>query len=161
MLLTRRCIETIGDFDEEFFAYYEEVDLCLRARRHGFRIVCAPRAVSAHDGMRGFLAGFTPLSAELKARNLLRLMRRWAAPLDWLVLLPTWTLLVAGSVGLYALRGRWDIVRALARGLHAGWHGQGGSLWALAHSGSDLAARSDPTGRGPAEGTPAAGPGVG
>ncbi len=132
MLLSRRCIETIGDFDEAFFAYYEEVDLCLRARRHGFRIVCAPQAVVAHDGMRGFLAGFTPLSAELKARNLLRLMRRWAAPLDWLVLLPTCTLLVAGSVGLYVLRGRWDIARARARGLRAGWRGRGGPWGAIA-----------------------------
>jgi GT2 family glycosyltransferase len=131
MLLSRQCLETIGDFDDAFFAYYEEVDFCLRARRYGFRIVCAPQAVASHDGMRGFFAGLAPLSAELKARNLLRLMRRWATPLDWFVLLPTWTVLVAGSVGLYALRGRWDIVRALARGLHAGWRGHGGPLSAV------------------------------
>jgi GT2 family glycosyltransferase len=132
LLLTRRCLETIGDFDEGFFAYYEEVDLCLRARRHGFRIVCAPRAVASHDGQRGFLSGFTPLSAELKARNLLRLTRRWAAPRDWLVLLPSGALLIGGSIGLYMLRGRWDVVRALARGLRAGWRGDGGPLAAVA-----------------------------
>jgi GT2 family glycosyltransferase len=135
MLLTRRCLETAGDFDEDLFAYYEEVDFCLRARHHGFRIVCAPGAVASHDGMRGFLAGFAPLSAELKARNLLRVMRRWAGPLDWVVLLPTCTALIAGSVGLYALRGRWDIVRALGRGLRAGWQGRGGPLPAVASAG--------------------------
>ncbi len=135
MLLTRRCIETSGGFDEEFFAYYEEVDFCLRARRDGFRIVCAPAAVASHDGMRGFLGGFAPLSAELKARNLLRLMRRWAGPLDWLVLLPTATALIVASVGVYALRGRWDIVCALARGVRAGWRGRGGPLGAMAGAG--------------------------
>jgi GT2 family glycosyltransferase len=131
MLLSRRCLETIGAFDEAFFAYYEEVDFCLRARRHGFRIVCAPDAVATHDGMRGFRAGFAPLSAELKARNLVRLMRRWAAPRDWVLLLPTWLVLLAGSAGLYALRGRWDIVRALGRGVRAGWSGAGGPLGAV------------------------------
>lgn len=136
MLVTRRCIETIGDFDEALFAYYEEVDFCLRARRSGFRVVCAPSAIAMHDGMRGFLAGFTPLSAELKTRNLYRLMHRWAGPLDWLVLLPTGVMLVVGSIGLYALRGRWDIVRALARGVRAGWRGHGGPLGAVAGAGS-------------------------
>ena len=124
MLFTRRCIETAGMFDESFFAYYEEVDLCLRARRHGFRIVCAPGAVVEHDGMRGFLGGFTPLSAELKARNLLRLLRRWATPLDWLVLVPTALALFASSSMLYAIRGRGDVVRALGRGARAAWHGR-------------------------------------
>ena len=116
-----------------FFAYYEEVDLCLRARRHGFRIVCAPQAVASHDGMRGFLAGFTPLSAELKARNLLRLMRRWArATRLGRAAADVGARSSAGSLGLYALRGRWDIVRALARGLRAGWRGDGGPLGAVA-----------------------------
>jgi len=135
MLLTRRCIESIGGFDEALFAYYEEVDFCLRARRSGFRVVCAPSAIALHDGMRGFLAGFTPISAELKARNVLRLMRRWAGPLDWCVLLPTGVMLIAGSVALYALRGRWDIVRALVRGLRAGWRGQGGPVTVVAGAG--------------------------
>src|SRR5262249_21247607 len=106
-LITRRCVDAVGGLDASFFAYYEEVDLCLRARQHGFGIAVAPRAVAAHDGMRGFAAGFTALSAELKARNLLRLMRRHARGFDWIVLLPTFAALLALSSALYALRGRW------------------------------------------------------
>jgi len=127
-VLTRRCVEDAGCFDESLFAYYEEVDLCLRVRRQGFRIVCNPQAVVSHDGMRGFLAGFTPLSAALKARNLLQLMRRWGRPLDWLVLLPTYAMLLAGSLMLYAARGRLDIVGALLRGTVAGMRGRSGPL---------------------------------
>jgi GT2 family glycosyltransferase len=127
MLLTRGCLERTGGFDEGFFAYYEEVDLSLRAREHGFRIVCAPQAVAAHDGMRGFLGGFTELSAELKARNLMRLMRRWAGPADWLLLAPTYLLLLGGSMAMYALRGRFDIMAALTRGVVAGLRGQSGA----------------------------------
>jgi GT2 family glycosyltransferase len=127
MLLTRRCLESTGGFDEGFFAYYEEIDLCLHARARGFRVVCAPQAVVAHDGMRGFLAGFTELSAELKARNLVRLMRRWARPVDWPLLAPTYGLLIAASAALYALRGRFNVIAALARGAAAGFRGRSGS----------------------------------
>lgn len=132
MLLTRRCLESTGGFDEEFFAYYEEVDLCLRARAQGFRIVCAPQALVTHDGMRGFLAGFTELSAELKARNLVRLMRRWALATDWLLLAPTYCLLLAASAMLYALRARFSVIAALARGTLAGFRGRGGAPKCLA-----------------------------
>lgn len=132
MLLTRRCIDTVGSFDDSLFAYYEEVDLCLRARRGGFTIACAPAAVASHDGMRGFIGGFTPVSAELKARNLVRVMRRHGTWADWLLLLPTWALLLAGSVVLYTARGRTDIVAALARGVAAGWRHRGGPAGALA-----------------------------
>jgi len=134
MLLTRPCLAAIGDFDEALFAYYEEVDLCLRARQQGFQIVCAPRAVVTHDGMRGFAAGFTAMSAELKARNLIRLMRRWARPADWFLLVPTYALLLAASMGLYACRGRWDILAGLWRGITAGLQGRGGPPAALAES---------------------------
>ena len=120
LLITRRCLEAVGGFDEQFFAYYEEVDFCLRARQRGFRIVCTPRAVVTHAGMRGFRSGFTATSAELKARNLPRLMCRWASPADWIVLLPTYVALLAGSAVLYAARGRLEIVRALLRGTIAG-----------------------------------------
>jgi len=126
LLATRRCLQAVGDFDEGFFAYYEEVDLCLRARRQGFKVVCTTRAVVRHDGMRGFAGGFTALSAELKARNLLRLIRRWARPLDYLLLVPTYVLLVATSMGLYALRGRSDLVVAMLRGIAAGLQGREG-----------------------------------
>jgi len=38
MLIQRDVYEKIGLFDEQFFAYWEEVDFCFRARKAGFRI---------------------------------------------------------------------------------------------------------------------------
>jgi GT2 family glycosyltransferase len=43
-LLTRRLVEKIGAFDERLFIYYEETDLCVRARRAGFKVVYVPRS---------------------------------------------------------------------------------------------------------------------
>ena len=121
MLLTGACLESTGGFDARFFAYYEEVDLCIRARRAGFRVLCVPAAVAHHRGMRGFRSGFTPLSAELKARNLVLLMRKLGRPRDWLPFLPTYAALLLSSGLLYAMRGRLDIAAALFRGAREGW----------------------------------------
>lgn len=46
----RRCVlERLHGFDEEYFpAYYEETDLCVRARRLGYRVRYIPSAVIDH-----------------------------------------------------------------------------------------------------------------
>jgi GT2 family glycosyltransferase len=134
MLLTRVCLESVGGFDEEFFAYYEEVDLCLRAHRAGFDVLCVPEAVVSHDGMRGFAGGFTVLSAELKSRNLLYLARKHGGPMGRLLFWPLYTALIAASMGWYAARSRPDIVRALGRGVREGFAGRTGRPPSLARA---------------------------
>lgn len=121
MLVSAACARATGGFDAAFFAYYEEVDLCLRARSAGFRILCVPRARVSHDGMRGFLGGFTPLAAGLKARNLVWLMRKHGTLVRWVTFVPTYLILVVTSALMYLLRGRVDIVVALLRGMAAGF----------------------------------------
>jgi hypothetical protein len=50
MLVRRSALEQTGAFDEVFFAYMEEIDLCWRLRLHGFRSVYVPGAVVYHIG---------------------------------------------------------------------------------------------------------------
>ncbi|HVF77397.1 MAG TPA: glycosyltransferase [Solirubrobacteraceae bacterium] len=40
----------VGDFDEGFFAYYEDADVALRLALNGWRCVLAPDAVGQHRG---------------------------------------------------------------------------------------------------------------
>jgi hypothetical protein len=40
--------ESLGGFDEEFFLYFEEVDLCRRARQAGWKVVYEPRVSIVH-----------------------------------------------------------------------------------------------------------------
>lgn len=49
-LYRRALLETLGGFDERFFAYLEDVDLGLRARLRGYRCVFVPMAEVLHEG---------------------------------------------------------------------------------------------------------------
>jgi hypothetical protein len=52
MLLRADVLRTVGVFDERFFAYYEDIDLCLRARAAGYRVALVPTAHVWHEGSR-------------------------------------------------------------------------------------------------------------
>ncbi|MCC6847875.1 MAG: glycosyltransferase family 2 protein [Deltaproteobacteria bacterium] len=126
-LVTRACFERIGGLEESFFAYYEEVDYCLRARAAGVRVVVAPATTVRHAGFRGFVGGFTPLAAYLKARNLPLLVRRHGGVFAWCLFAPTYAALLAASAVAYALRGEAvRVVPALARGVADGLRARGG-----------------------------------
>lgn len=61
-LLTRReALEEAGLFDERFFLYFEDIDLCYRIREHGWKLVFLPRARMVHSG-GGSTSGVKALS---------------------------------------------------------------------------------------------------
>lgn len=50
MLVRRQAFERIRGFDERFFLYCEDTDLCLRLRQAGYEVVYRPDAIVAHVG---------------------------------------------------------------------------------------------------------------
>jgi GT2 family glycosyltransferase len=48
LLVRRAVVEEVGGFDERFFMYSEEIDLCRRARAAGWRVVYLPGAEVLH-----------------------------------------------------------------------------------------------------------------
>jgi GT2 family glycosyltransferase len=62
----------LGGFAEEFFAYYEDVDLSLRARRAGYEIWFAPAAVAWHAG------GASTSSSRREFAGFMAVRNRWA-----------------------------------------------------------------------------------
>jgi GT2 family glycosyltransferase len=47
--MSRKCYETIGGFDPDYFTYFEDTDLSWRARLAGFEVVLAAKSVVYHD----------------------------------------------------------------------------------------------------------------
>ncbi|TDV44193.1 N-acetylglucosaminyl-diphospho-decaprenol L-rhamnosyltransferase [Actinophytocola oryzae] len=52
MLLPRAAWEQVGGFDERYFMYVEDMDLCFRLRQVGWRTVFEPGATVVHVGGR-------------------------------------------------------------------------------------------------------------
>lgn len=52
MLFQAADYKALGGFDEKYFLYYEDVDLCVRLWRTGRRIEFCPRAVVVHAAQR-------------------------------------------------------------------------------------------------------------
>lgn len=50
LAIRRRPFEALGGFDESFFMYFEEVDLCYRLRKAGWQIHFNPQATVVHAG---------------------------------------------------------------------------------------------------------------
>ena len=48
MLVRREALVQVGLFDEGYFMYSEELDLCRRLRTAGWRVVHEPRATVVH-----------------------------------------------------------------------------------------------------------------
>jgi GT2 family glycosyltransferase len=69
ILARRSAMEAIGGWDERFFLYCEDTDLCLRLRAAGRAVAFEPRAVVVHEeGASSNPALTVPLLAEAKLR---------------------------------------------------------------------------------------------
>jgi GT2 family glycosyltransferase len=75
LLLPASVLRVVGGFEEDFFAYVEDVDLSLRMRNAGYRLLYAPSArVLHHVPLRE--AAPTPFQIYHRDRNRRRLVRR-------------------------------------------------------------------------------------
>jgi O-antigen biosynthesis protein len=52
LMVPRALYEAVGGFNEHFFTHYQDVDLCLKIRQHGKRIVFTPHAKFVHHESR-------------------------------------------------------------------------------------------------------------
>lgn len=92
MLVRRAAFDAIGGFDEGFFLYWEDADLCRRLRDAGWRTVYHP-GVEVHH-VTGQSSRHAPMASERAFHESVfhyflkhtRPPARWSAPLVWLAL---------------------------------------------------------------------------
>jgi hypothetical protein len=112
-LMRRELFEgSLRGFDERYFAFYEDVDLNVRARIAGWRFAEVPEAVVWHRGNASWQAGFKQPAADnarLVARNRLATQVKF---------LPLWVIprLAAVEVGSLVRAARMRRLRATLRG---------------------------------------------
>lgn len=75
LMIRQSIIEDIGVMDEQFFMYYEEVDLCFRIKQAGWRVVFMPEVVITHLGSQS--SGQIPVKKQMMAiTSLLKFFRK-------------------------------------------------------------------------------------
>lgn len=68
MVVKREVFEQISFFDERYFLYYEDSDFCLQAKKAGFKVMYAPKAVVYHQNAQSTGLG-SPLQDYYITRN--------------------------------------------------------------------------------------------
>jgi GT2 family glycosyltransferase len=120
MLVRRELIEQLGGFDERFTMYYEDADLCRRARQAGYRIRVVPVARLWHKVSQSARID-RPATALLWMRSRVLFYRSKATGLRRAV--TEGFVLVTGlrDVLVAAIRGERQLALALLRGFAAGY----------------------------------------
>lgn len=104
LALRTAALHEVGLFDDDWFLYYEDVDLCWRLRRGGWTIRYVPAAVARHEHSASVGTG-SDLHAFHDARNrLLTLVKNASLPV------------VVRTVGRYPLTTAAEAVRHLRTG---------------------------------------------
>jgi hypothetical protein len=70
----RSMLNDIGLFDEDFFAYMEDVDLSVRARLAGYGCIAVPSAVVYHVGSASSGGSASAFSVRLTTKNVINVM---------------------------------------------------------------------------------------
>ena len=119
MLIQRRVLETIGLFDERFFAYYEDLDYCIRAREAGFRILTVPTAHVWHK-VAGTTGPQSPRREYLMAYGSVRFYAKHAR-WRWPAVVPSRTASLAKTLLRLAQHKRRDLIEAHLKGIRDGF----------------------------------------
>jgi GT2 family glycosyltransferase len=85
MMARRDALPAGGAFDEDFFLYFEDIDLCLRMRAAGWKLVLLPE-VRAYHGGGGSTAARPLFSRYHYRRSQLHFYRKHNSPLSLLLL---------------------------------------------------------------------------
>lgn len=113
LLIRREALDAIGDLDERYFMYSEDIDWCWRARRAGWRIWFEHEAVFLHVGNASGAERFGDSRDAViiaNARRFYRGTHSRAETLAWLLLNATGTLRLAATSRLHGDRtsaARW------------------------------------------------------
>jgi GT2 family glycosyltransferase len=116
LLLTPHALEEVGDLDERYYFYGEDVDYCLRLRAAGGRILHVPQALVLHK-VSAALGGDSPRKAYLRSRSHVMLLRQHWPRSRWPLLALTQALYYGGTTAWHLCTGRRASAWAFWRGL--------------------------------------------
>ena len=135
LLFRSDALRQIGLLDTRFFAYYEDVDWCIRANSLGCALLCVPKAIARHEVSHSFRragsnedgdsrfswAQQRPVILYLTYRNRLLLAKKHASStLHFIFLILRCLMRATAHAGLLYLTGQTSRARAVLHGFGDG-----------------------------------------
>ena len=128
LLVRSSILKEIGLLNENFFIYYEDVDLSFRIKHAGYTLMFHPDAVIYHiagmshkakkKGPEGYA---NPIVHYLNFRNHLWLLRTWTKWYQWPTTLIAYFSYSLAVMTYFVLRFRWKKLAAVCRGISDGF----------------------------------------
>jgi hypothetical protein len=119
LLIKKEAVEKIGLLDKKYFAYCEEVDWCLRAKKAGYKILIVPQGKIWHKVAASTGAVKNPFFLYLIVRNRILFQRKHALWYHWLTFVPCFTLFIFKQI--LASISKPKSIKAIFKGIVASW----------------------------------------
>lgn len=119
-LFSRSLLEEIGLLDADYFLYYDDLDICIRAQRAGYRLLMVPRARLWHKVADSSGGVGTPRERYYMAHSNMRFLRKHVCGWKWLFVIPYRTASILKTLLRLMWQRRWTSVPVYLRGLYDG-----------------------------------------
>lgn len=132
ILLRNDLLEKMGKFDDDYFIFFEETDLCYRYWLAGFKVIYEPRAVIYHEGAGDTAGRFADeRRIYLALKNRIDSYIKNMEPLNLFRYLVTLALFYLIILIVYLATGEWSQARGVIRAV----------LWNIIHLPNNLKKR--------------------
>jgi len=125
LLLRHSALKKVGIFDERYYLYFEDVELCHRLTQAGFQCLLVPGSTIEHEGNASTPGGLSLWRSYYHTRNRLLFFMQYCPPaqkpLAWLAIYGhfvkhCFTLPFRGAAGKGRLKAEWLGLRDYAAG---------------------------------------------
>lgn len=106
MVVRAPLFKGFGGFDDEFFAHLEEIDLCWRFKRAGYKVMFTPKSIVYHVG-GGTLGYHSPYKTYLNFRNSYYTLLKNEGVFKLAFLLPVRIAMDTVAAISFLVQGRW------------------------------------------------------
>ena len=114
LLLRRSALDEVGLLDERFEMHMEEIDLCWRLQRRGYRVRVQPKSTVYHVGGAS-LPQHSPHKTYYNFRNGLLLLYKNLPPAEWRRTMLVRAPCDAAALARLLAAGHWDEAKAVLR----------------------------------------------
>lgn len=120
LLLRSSVLKQVGLFDEQYFFYYEDLDLSLRIQEGGHRLITVPKAQMHHVGA-GSAGKDSPFRVYHMARGSVIFFGTHTHGFQYFVVFLFRLLSSVKKSLLFVCKGDFDLLRSYWQGLKDGW----------------------------------------